>query len=126
MKLREWLLFSVHSLCALCPIVWVGTLWALSARASAHIGHFPRPSLDDPKWIAPHDKVYHGMLNALWDTQEILLGATLLAMILMCVMFRRYNKRAQLAIVTLMFMAAGAFVCTFFFDVGSRMEWFID
>jgi hypothetical protein len=49
-----WLIAFDHSFVVM-PLVTITTLVLLAVRASMHLGHWPQPWIDDPKFIAPHD-----------------------------------------------------------------------
>src|SRR5437764_3046891 len=48
----------VHRTITVLPLVAEGLLALTACRAAALIGHWPKCSLDDPKYIGPNDLLY--------------------------------------------------------------------
>src|SRR4051812_47065413 len=57
-------LVVLEHLLAFVPLVTVLMLHLLSWRATFDIGHWPQPTLDDPKFIVTGDPVYEMLFNA--------------------------------------------------------------
>ena len=123
---RERFILSLNAILVLFPLAWVSMLWSASYRASQHIGRFPIPGRDDPKWIAPNDKFYHGMLDALWHWQLIVGMAALMGFVLLCVNLPKHLERKRYGIILLLLLPVALLLTTIFLDPGRRVEWFID
>ncbi|KAB8143485.1 hypothetical protein F8S13_10795 [Chloroflexia bacterium SDU3-3] len=51
------MIIALHHSFALAPLLVIGCLYVFSWRAAFLIGHWPQPSIDDPKFIAPDCRI---------------------------------------------------------------------
>ena len=83
---RRWI-ERVSKIGGVVPLVWFAGVWILYFRARNYLGHWPRPSLDDPK-LLPFE-FHHGILAmAIFP-----LVATLVAMPLVWLVQRQVSGR---------------------------------
>jgi hypothetical protein len=108
---------------ALWPLIILAAVYTLSWRAASFIGHWPRPSLDDPKFIVPvSDWFYDTLYPAIWYS----FGGLTLALVLLVPLALVLRRKMSLFKIILL---AGVFVAGFLLlrmDPGSRLYWFFD
>lgn len=113
---------ALHWSFALAPLVTSACLYLLSWRAALLLGHWPKLSLDDPKFIAPHDT----LMTLLYTAVLPLLLWSMLAVItfplLTLVLRKQYTRLWHISFVVL-FVGAWVFL---YLDPGARLAWFID
>ncbi|MCW8138941.1 MAG: hypothetical protein KIT58_08565 [Planctomycetota bacterium] len=62
-------------LCAIYPLVWLGLVHQMAWLASVHLGHWPRPSFDDPKglpWPLPWLQILVLLALCAWPSALVL------------------------------------------------------
>ena len=110
-----------HSL-ALAPLLALATVYLSSWRVQALIGHWPRVSLDDPKYVAPGDWL-HTLLYAV--VMPLLLWSFValpMLPLLTGLLWRKYPRWWSLLL--LVGFVIGLFLVRL--DPGARFTWYID
>lgn len=119
---RPRVLTSVYLVALLAPLTALGTAYALSIRSWMVLGSWPRPWLDDPKFIAPHDPVtavlYWLVLAALlWSFVSLLVVAVLMEVL------SRSTARRWLSVGLVLY---GSGWLLLWLDPGARLMWYFD
>lgn len=115
-------LVRAHLLAATAPLQALAALNLFSLRAARHLGRWPRPLLDDPKFIGPGD----GLMGALYALSGWMIawGVVSLAVfpVLLIIAWKRYSRPARWGVTALY---VGSLVL-FRLDPGDRLAWFAD
>jgi hypothetical protein len=124
-KLSAWgrpALLILHHALAIVP--WLPTvgLWAMSWIATLHIGHWPQPWLDDPKFIVSGDPLYDLLYEAIGPLMLASCGSLLPFLLLTALVHRAYPRIWVAALVVLALLG----VVIFWLDPGERMTWYLD
>lgn len=116
------LLTGVFLAAILAPLSILGAAYALSVRAWMVLGSWPRPWLDDPKFIAPHDPAMTVLQGLVLGTLVWAYVSPLLVVVLLRVLSRSISTRwLSVGIVVL-----GSGWLLVLLDPGARLKWFVD
>jgi hypothetical protein len=113
---------ALHWSFALAPLLTSACLYLLSWRAALLLGHWPQPSLDDPKFIAPND----ALMDLLYGAVLPLLLWSMVALItfpLLTFFLRKRYTRLKIVSFVVLFVGAWLFL---YLDPGARLAWFGD
>lgn len=110
----------LHHLCAFAPLLIIAHLYIFSWRVSTVIGHWPRPSLDDPKYIPDF------LSNALYNFTYFLIMFAAVGLVGLLgfpwIVRRKYSLLWSLALIGIYII--GWIVIRL--DPGDRINWFMD
>jgi hypothetical protein len=124
-KLRSWqvrILRVLHHLFALAPFLTVLLLYLASWRAESIIGHWPVPSVDDPKYIAQSDWLYINLrLAVMWMLGGACSAACLLPLFTIA-MWRVYPRWYSIVLIAVYLV--GFYILRI--DAGARLTWYMD
>jgi hypothetical protein len=112
----------LHHLFALLPIVSLATLYLFSWRVASVIGYWPRPSLDDPKFVVASDLP----ATVFYDLVMVLIlgsGMAIIMFPLLSLMLFHRQSRLRLVVLALIFIAGWVLLRS---DPGDRVLWYMD
>lgn len=121
-RLARGLLVALHHFFAFAPLLALAVVYLFSWRVASIIGHWPRPSLDDPKFVAPGD----GLADTLYASVLILLLLAVAGVIifpLLTYALRRAYARWWVITLIVVFVVGCVLVRI---DPGSRFAWYFD
>lgn len=104
------------------PLVTVGAVYMFSIRAWMVLGYWPRPWLDDPKYIRPGDLALQGLYWLVMATMLWSLVSLALVPLLTLLLRRSYSIRWHIVRV-LLFVSMWLVL---WLDPGARIAWFVD
>lgn len=110
-----------HSL-ALAPVLTLTTVYLLSWRIQAVIGHWPRVWLDDPKFAAPGDWLTDLLYSAVIPWLMWSIVAVPVLPLLTWLLWRKYPRWWSLLLLVVFLI--GLFLLRF--DPGRRVTWYND
>lgn len=116
------LLIILHHIVALIPLAPIVAVYGFSWRVETIIGHWPLPSIDDPKFVAPGD----WLSDFLYSSVSLLLFSSLAALLIFPVL--TWVLRHQYRPMWLTVLIA-AFILEYIFlgaDPGQRFMWYFD
>jgi hypothetical protein len=121
-RIGRALIVALHHFFAFGPLLALIFVYLFSWRVASIIGHWPRPSLDDPKFMAPGD----GVADSLYQSVLVFLlvaAAGVIMFPLLTFVLRRAYARWWLITLIVVFVLGCVLVRL---DPGSRFEWFFD
>lgn len=116
------LLLGLQAFAAAAPLLFIAVLYLFSGYAALHLGHWPQPSIDDPKFIASGDL----LMDLLYSSVPVFLFAALCSLVVFplstLLLWRFQTKQWHLA-----FIALFVFGCIVsYFGVSDRLDWYFD
>jgi hypothetical protein len=124
-KLKSWQVFFLgilHHVFALAPLLMVLSLYLASWRAEAIIGHWPVPSVDDPKYIAEGDWLYKNLrLSVIWLFGGVCSAVCMLPLFTIA-LWRAYPRWYSIMLIAVYLI--GIYVLRI--DAGARLTWYMD
>ncbi len=122
-RLPYWAVVSLPAaVAALTAAIPLAALYRLSWRAQTPLGHWPRLSADDPKYIGRHDPIYQTLSGMVEPAFQVSLWLLMAWAVLMFVLRRRLSLRGKAAQVALV-VASYVVLC---WEPGQRFAWWID
>ena len=107
---------------ALAPLLALAMVYLLSWRIQALIGHWPRVWLDDPKYVAPGDRLNDLLYTAVMPLLLWSFVALPMLPLLTWLLWRKYPRWWPLLL--LIVFLIGLFVLRF--EPGARFTWYMD
>lgn len=107
---------------AAAPLTLMTLVHLLALRAAALMGHWPRVSMDDPKYIADGDFLYMALGGAIYLPLLSLVSSLIVTPILLFWGRKRFTLPIRWTL-TLLFAIGWVWLC---WDPLHRMEWWID
>jgi hypothetical protein len=113
----------IYIVLALSPLIALGTLYALSWRVEALIGHWPRNGVDDDSYLIGHPDSLSALMDRVFDL-ALLMACFGYPLVLALMVVLSY-KRASLwpFILWLIYIAGWSLIIL---DVGGRWAWYMD
>ena len=116
------LLVILHHLFAFAPAIALASAYVFSWRVAVLIGHWPRPSLDDPKFAAPGDEL--SILLYFATMLVLLVSASGLYMVpLLSFVLRHTYSRVWRWLLPALWIVSWLLLRL---DPGARITWFAD
>ncbi len=109
----------LFKLCSYFPIMWIVSLYLFFAFASISLGHYPVPSLNDPKGLGINFLYY-----TVWTTYFAFIGGSILWII--SLMIAIYQKNISIKHLIIFIVGITISFMQIMFDPGHVIYWFFD
>jgi hypothetical protein len=123
-RLLLWLLIVIQVVLAFTPWSVIAVLYMMSWRAEAAIGRWPRPWVDDPKFIVHNDQFYDYLYDLPITVFSIACVSGILLPALTFALHGIFKLPRIWSISLLVFYTLG--LVFFMMDPGQRLKWYLD
>lgn len=126
-RLLDVSLAVLHHVVAFAPLIFIGSLYALSWREEAIIGHWPRLLGDDPKHVAMDDWLSYVLYESVFVFMLVsVLGVVLLTPLTWWAVVRNHRSKRRLLWTVLLVAAFIAGLLLHRADPERRWTWYMD
>ncbi len=116
---NPYLVRSIFKLCSYIPLIWITTVYLFLFSAIVDLGHFPKPSINDPKHIGSqflYLVVWYGFIPMLIS---VLVGMITLIVSLVI-------KAVSTKHVAIFLLGVTTILVQIFIDPGDVLYWYMD
>jgi hypothetical protein len=121
-QLLRHLLSWVQAFFAAAPLLFISLTYLFSAYAALHLGHWPQPLIDDPKFIASDDL----LMDLLYFNVPIFLIVAFCSVVVFPLLtllhWRSHSRKWHFSLIAIFLVGC----LLSYFGVSDRLDWYFD